>query len=142
MPGAIGYLEYSYALQKLDKISFGVVQNSAGNFIAPSRDSFQAAASSADWRNARDFFLVMTDAPGANAYPITATTFVLMYKQPKAPDSAAVAVDFVQWALENGRTQAESLNYVPLPPALVDQIEDYWQANLPDVKTVAVAKQK
>src|SRR4029077_7555331 len=70
IPGAIGYLEYAYALQKLDKISFGVVQNKAGNFVAPNVLSFQAAASSAEWKSATDFCLVMTDAPGAEAYPI------------------------------------------------------------------------
>jgi phosphate transport system substrate-binding protein len=71
----------------------------------------------------------MTDAPGANAYPITATTFVLMHKQPSSPQSAAVAVDFMRWSLENGQPQAESLNYVSLPVALVQQIEAYWAAN-------------
>jgi phosphate transport system substrate-binding protein len=126
--GSIGYLEYTYALQKIDKISFAVVQNRAGNFVSPA-ETFQAAALSADWKNARDFFLILTDAPGANAYPITATTFVLMYKQPKSPESAAIAVDFLRWSLENGRPQAESLDYVPLPSALVQQIEAYWKAN-------------
>jgi phosphate transport system substrate-binding protein len=129
IPGSIGYLEYTYALQKLDKISFGVVQNSAGNFVSPGTESFQAAALSADWKNAKDFFLVMTDASGANAYPITATTFVLMYKRPRSPRSAAIAVDFLKWTLESGQPQAEALDYVPLPPALVQQIEAYWEAN-------------
>jgi phosphate transport system substrate-binding protein len=129
IPGSIGYLEYTYALQKLDKISFGVVQNSAGNFVSPGAESFQAAALSADWKNARDFFLVMTDASGADAYPITATTFVLMYKRPRSPRSAAIAVDFLRWTLESGQPQAEALDYVPLPPALVQQIEAYWEAN-------------
>ncbi len=129
VPGSIGYLEYAYALQKLDKVSFGAVQNSAGNFVSPSAETFQAAASSADWTNTKDFFLVMTDAPGANAYPITATTFVLMYKQPKSPESTAIAVDFMRWSFESGRPQAEALDYVPLPSALVQQIEAYWKAN-------------
>ncbi|XUJ35069.1 phosphate ABC transporter substrate-binding protein PstS [Bradyrhizobium japonicum] len=83
VPGAIGYLEYTYALQRLDRISFGVVQNSAGNFVVPDAASFQAAASSADWKAEKDFHLVLTDAPGEDAYPITATTFVLMPKAPK-----------------------------------------------------------
>ena len=87
MPGAIGYLEYAYALQRLDKISFGVVQNSAGNFVVPDAASFQAAASSADWTADRDFHLVLTNAPGEDAYPITATTFVVMPKQPKSPET-------------------------------------------------------
>ena len=131
IPGSIGYLEYTYtyALQKIDKISFGVVQNSAGKFVSPNSETFQAAASSADWKNTKDFFLIMTDAPGANAYPITATTFVLMYKQPKSSESTAITVDFMRWSLESGQPLAESLDYVPLPSALVQQIEVYWKAN-------------
>ena len=130
VPGSIGYLEYAYALQRLDRISFGVVQNSAGNFVVPDAASFQAAASSADWKAEKDFHLVLTDAPGEDAYPITATTFVLMPKQPKVPDRSAAAIDFVRWSLENGKAQAETLNYVPLPPALIDQIERYWQQSI------------
>jgi phosphate transport system substrate-binding protein len=128
IPGSIGYLEYAYALQKIDKISFAVVQNSAGNFVNPCAETFLAAASSADWKNTKDFFLIMTDAPGANAYPITATTFALMYKEPKSSEKAATAVDFFRWSLKNGQAEAASLDYVPLQPALVQQIEAYWKA--------------
>jgi phosphate transport system substrate-binding protein len=127
VPGSIGYLEYAYALQRLDRISFGLVQNSAGNFVSPNAKSFQVAASSADWKTAQDFCLVLTNAPGEDAYPITATTFLLMHKQPKSLDRSATAIDFVRWSLESGKSQAEMLNYVPLPPALIEQIELYWQ---------------
>jgi phosphate transport system substrate-binding protein len=93
--GAIGYVEYSYALKsKLRKLSYGSVQNRAGIFVAPTIESFQAAARTADWSNAREFYLVMTDAPGEQAYPITATVFMLMRKEPKSPEAAAVAMDF------------------------------------------------
>ena len=139
VPGSIGYLEYAYALQKLDKISYGIVQNSAGNFVSPSADTFQAAAASADWKATKDFFLVMTDAPGANAYPITATTFVLMYRQSKSPEKTAIAMDFLRWSLESGQSQAEQLHYVPLPPALVQQVEAYWGANLVELGATASA---
>jgi len=142
VPGAIGYLEYTYALQRLDRISFGMVQNSAGNFVVPDAASFQAAASSADWKAEKDFHLVLTNAPGEDAYPITATTFVLMPKAPKSRERSAAAIDFVRWSLENGKTQAETLNYVPLPPALINQIERYWQQSLdtPTVSASASAK--
>jgi phosphate transport system substrate-binding protein len=142
LPGAIGYLEYAYALQKLNKISFGVVQNSAGNFVAPGVESFQAAASSADWTTAKDFFLVLTNAPGANAYPITATTFVLMYKQPQSIENAKIAVDFFKWSLENGQSEAEALRYVSLPTQLVQQIEAYWQASLAEPTYAASVREK
>ncbi|MFK4501111.1 phosphate transport system substrate-binding protein [Bradyrhizobium japonicum] len=139
VPGSIGYLEYTYALQRLDRISFGVVQNSAGNFVVPDAASFQAAASSADWKAEKDFHLVLTDAPGEDAYPITATTFVLMPKAPKSEERSAAAIDFIRWSLENGKTQAETLNYVPLPPALVDQIERYWQQSIETNPTVSAS---
>lgn len=139
VPGAIGYLEYTYALQRLDRISFGLVQNSAGKFILPDAASFQAAASSADWNAEKDFHLVLTNAPGEDAYPITATTFVLMPKAPKSPDRSAAAIDFVRWSLENGKSQAETLNYVPLPSALIDQIEHYWQLSVEAAPTVSVS---
>lgn len=130
IPGAIGYLEYTYALQRLDRISFGIVQNSAGNYVVPDAASFQAAAASADWKAEKDFHLVLTNAPGEDAYPITATTFVLMPRTPKYPERSAAAVDFVRWVLDNGKSQAETLNYVPLPSTLVDQIERYWQLSI------------
>ena len=130
IPGAIGYLEYVYALQRLDKISFGLVQNSAGNFVSPNVRSFQIAASSADWKAAKDFCLVLTNAPGEDAYPITATTFLLMHKKPKSAERSEAAIDFVRWSLESGQSQAEMLHYVPLPAALVEQIKLYWQQNL------------
>ncbi|WBL76684.1 phosphate ABC transporter substrate-binding protein PstS [Bradyrhizobium xenonodulans] len=139
VPGSIGYLEYTYALQRLDRISFGLVQNSAGNFVVPDAASFQAAASSADWKAEKDFHLVLTDAPGENAYPITATTFVLMPKMPKSQERSAAAIDFVRWSLENGKPQAETLNYVPLPPALIDQIERYWQQSIGATSTVSAS---
>ncbi|MFT4115532.1 phosphate ABC transporter substrate-binding protein PstS [Bradyrhizobium sp.] len=142
VPGAIGYLEYAYALQRLDKISFGVVQNSAGNFVVPDAASFQAAASSADWKAEKDFHLVLTNAPGVDAYPITATTFVLMPKQPLSLDRAATAIDFIRWSLENGKPQAETLNYVPLPAALIEQVELYWQQSFEAAPTITAAAGK
>ena len=125
--GGIGYVELSYALQ--NKMAYAAMQNAAGNFVQPSGESFAAAAASADWANAKDFSLVITNAPGADAWPIAASVFVMMYKQPKNPASSKSAKTFFQWALENGQAQARSLDYVPLPKALVDQIEAYWAAN-------------
>ena len=126
--GGIGYVEMSYALQ--NKMTYSRMKNAAGNFIVPSNDSFQAAADSADWANAKDFYLVMTNAPGAQAWPITATNFILMYKQPKNAASAKNAKDFFTWAYENGDKAATDLDYVPLPDGLVKQIEAYWSQNL------------
>ncbi|RTL50105.1 MAG: phosphate ABC transporter substrate-binding protein PstS [Bradyrhizobiaceae bacterium] len=123
---SIGYVEYAYVLQ--NKMTFGAVQNKAGKFIKPDNESFQAAAASADWSKAQDFYLVMTDAPGDKAYPVTATVFIIMYKQPKDADRSKDAFKFFKWALEKGQPQAKELDYVPLPEALTNQIEKYWGA--------------
>jgi phosphate transport system substrate-binding protein len=124
IPGSIGYVELSYALQ--NKMSHAAVKNKAGNFVVPSAESFQAAAASADWKNAKDFYLIMTDAPGADAFPIAATNFILMYKQPKDAKRSKDTIEFFRWSLENGQQQAAALDYVPLPPELVQQVEAYW----------------
>jgi phosphate transport system substrate-binding protein len=128
IPNSIGYVEYAYVLQ--NNMSYALLQNSAGAFVAPSADSFQAAAASADWRNTQDFFLVMTNAPGANAYPITASTFIVMHKQPKDKARSDAALAFFRWALEHGQPQAQRLDYVPLPADLVQQIQTYIGANI------------
>jgi phosphate transport system substrate-binding protein len=125
--GGIGYVEFSYALQ--NKMTYGSVQNKAGKWIEASDASFAAAAQSADWANAKDFYLVMTDAPGDTSWPIAATNFILVYKQPKDAARGKATKDFFTWVYANGKEQAVALNYVPLPDALVKQIEAYWAAN-------------
>jgi phosphate transport system substrate-binding protein len=124
--GAIGYIELAYALQ--NGMAHVSMENAAGKFVQANAASFQAAAATADWANASDFNLVITNAPGDEAWPITATNFILMYKQPKDARRSAEALAFFKWALENGQEQAIALDYVPLPPALVQQVEAYWAA--------------
>ncbi|MEO8803771.1 MAG: phosphate ABC transporter substrate-binding protein PstS [Rudaea sp.] len=123
--GSIGYVEYAYALK--NHIDYALMRNAAGNTVKPTGSTFQAAAATADWSHATDFNLIMTNAPGADAWPITATTWVITYKQPKNVENAKVVFDFFKWSLEHGQEQAESLDYVPLPSALVKQIETYWK---------------
>ena len=126
--GGIGYVELSYALQ--NKMAYSRLKNAAGNFVNPSDDTFAAAAANAKWADAKDFYLVMTNAPGENSWPITATNFILMYKQPKKVESAKAAKEFFKWVYANGDEQARKLDYVPLPDALVQQIEAYWAQNM------------
>jgi phosphate transport system substrate-binding protein len=128
IPGSIGYVEYAYALQ--NKMTYGAVKNSAGKFVQPNTDSFSAAAASAKWSDAKDFYLIMTDAPGDESYPITATVFVLLYKQPKDASRTKQVLDFFTWAFENGKDDAKALDYVPLPDTLVKQIEAYWKSEI------------
>ncbi|MDE1198950.1 MAG: phosphate ABC transporter substrate-binding protein PstS [Pseudomonas sp.] len=123
--GSIGYVEYSYATQ--NKIAYTQLENAAGKFIKPDAKAFAAAADTADWASAKDFNLIMTNAPGDAAWPITATTWIIMYKQPKNAEKSAAAFDFFKWSLEKGQSQAESLEYVALPKSLVSKIEDYWK---------------
>ena len=129
LKGAIGYVELSYALQ--NKMAHVGMQNATGNWVQPSAESFAAAAASADWANAQDFNLVITDAPGAEAWPIAATNFILMRKQPRDAAAAKAAQDFFRWAWKDGAEQAKALDYVPLPAELVQQVEAYWTAQLP-----------
>ena len=123
---SIGYVEYAYVLRS--KLAYGLVQNKAGKFVKPDGASFREAAASADWANAQDFHLVLTDSPGADAYPIAATAFVLVAKTAKSPARARAAFEFFRWVLENGQQFASDLEYVPLPPDLVKQIEAYWKS--------------
>ncbi len=124
---AIGYVELSYALQ--NKMAYTQVQNAAGQYVLPSATSFAAAAASADWTGAEDFNLVITNAPGAASWPISATVFVLMQAKAKDAERAKAARDFFAWGYANGREQAAALDYVPLPDALVSQIGAYWAAH-------------
>ncbi|MGV8959456.1 MAG: phosphate ABC transporter substrate-binding protein PstS [Stenotrophomonas sp.] len=126
--GGIGYVELSYALQ--NKMSFAAMKNAAGRIVQPSDASFAAAAASADWASAKDFYLVMTNAPGAEAWPITATNFILVHKKPKNVANAKATQEFFRWVYKSGDAQAKQLDYVPLPDALVQQIETYWSQNL------------
>jgi len=128
LKGSIGYVELSYALQ--NKMAYASMQNASGSWVQPNAESFAAAAASADWATAKDFSLVITNAPGAQAWPITATNFILMRKQPRDAAAAKAALEFFRWAYANGTEQAKSLDYVPLPAQLVTQIETYWTAQL------------
>ena len=126
--GGIGYVEYAYALQ--NKLAYSRMKNAAGKFVLADDKAFAAAAASADWASAKDFNLIMTNAPGEDAWPITATTWAIMYKRSKKPAQTRATLDFFKWSFEQGQAQAASLDYVPLPPALVQKIEAYWAQNL------------
>jgi phosphate transport system substrate-binding protein len=124
---SIGYVEYAYALQ--NKLTYAQMQNHAGKWIKPDKAAFAAAAATADWKSAKDFNLIMTDAPGEAAWPITATTWAIMYKSPKDAAHTKTAFEFFQWSFEHGQKEADSLDYVALPETLVQQIEAYWKSD-------------
>jgi phosphate transport system substrate-binding protein len=126
--GSIGYVELAYATE--NKMTFAAVKNKGNEFVEPTEHSFQAAAEHANWTEHPDFYEVITDAPGADSWPIAATVFILMYKEPKNAEQSKEAIAFFKWALEEGASDAKSLNYVPLPTSLAKQIEAYWAKNI------------
>jgi len=126
--GAIGYVEYAYAKQ--NKMSFALLSNKAGNTVAPSTESFQAAAATADWAGADSYYLILTDQPGANSWPITGASFILVYKQPDDPAPVNEALKFFAWAYKDGAAMAAELDYVPLPAALIAQVKKTWASQV------------
>src|ERR1700685_3493522 len=119
--GAIGYVEYAYAKQ--NKMSFTLLTNKSGAVVSPSADSFQAAAASADWSKADSYYLILTDQSGAKSWPITGASFILVYQQPADPAPVNEALKFFAWAYKDGAAMASELDYVPLPAAVVAQVE-------------------
>jgi phosphate transport system substrate-binding protein len=128
--GAIGYVEYAYALQ--NKMNHTLVQNRDGNFVTPNIDSFRAAAAGAQWDKAPGNYLILTDQPGKNAWPISGATFILMYKSQAKPEQAKQVLKFFEWAYASGDKLAMELDYVPLPDSVVKLIETQWKAQIKD----------
>nr|MBA2603779.1 phosphate ABC transporter substrate-binding protein PstS [Acidobacteriota bacterium] len=118
-PGSIGYVELIYALQ--NKIAVGAVQNSAGTYVAPSVESVTAAAAGASADMPDDFRVSITDAPGAEAYPIASFTWLLLYEDPRDKAQGRVMADFLRWALGEGQVHARELGYAPLPQEIVER---------------------
>ena len=125
--GSIGYVEYAYAIE--NKLTYTQMKNADGKVVQPSLESFQAAASNADFTKVQDFYLILTNQPGEKSWPITAGTYMLMRKDaPKETNQDAVK--FMEWCLTKGQDQAKSLDYVPLPDATVQKIKSYWKTEL------------
>jgi phosphate transport system substrate-binding protein len=100
-------------------------------------DAFQAAAGNADFTKVQDFYLILTNQPGDKSWPITAATYMLLRKDSPA-DQNNLILKFLDWALKDGQPQAKALDYVPLPDAVVKQIEAHWAKELPTAwKTAA-----
>jgi len=134
--GGIGYVEYAYALQS--KMSYARLENQSGHFVAPTSETFQAAAANADWHNAPGFYMVLTDQPGDDSWPITGATFILMYKKQAKPGNGLAVLKFFDWAYHNGGRMAEALDYVPMPSSVVGLVEEAWQGGIEDANGKAV----
>ncbi|MEI9886757.1 MAG: phosphate ABC transporter substrate-binding protein PstS [Rhizomicrobium sp.] len=125
--GAIGYVEYAYARQ--NHLTTVNLVNKDGKVVSPTVDAFRAAASTADWAGAANngFYIILVDQAGAGSWPITATTYILVYKQPIDPAATADVLKFFKWAYANGDQYALNLDYVPLPDNAVSAIQASWK---------------
>lgn len=122
LPNSMGYVEYSYVKQ--NKLSYAVMQNSAGNFVKPEDDTFKAAAAGADWN--KSFYQILTNQPGKDAWPISGATYILMHTKQDKPANATEALKFFSWAYKNGEKAAADLDYVPMPKPVIAAIEKAW----------------
>ena len=133
--GAIGYVEYAYALQ--NKMAYTQLRNQSGAFVSPNSKTFQSAAANADWAKAPGFYLLLTNQAGAESWPITGASFILIHKQQTDPAKAKAVLDFFDWAFRDGGQMAEQLDYVPMPEKVVGLVEQSWkQITGPDGKPV------
>ena len=137
LPNSIGYVEYAYAKQ--NKMTYTLLKNRDGNFVAPDADTFKSAAAGADW--SKTFHHVLTNQPGKDAWPISGATFIIMAKAPEKPVNAANTLKFFDWAYSNGDKMADELEYVPLPAPVKDLVRKAWLANLKDSSGKPIAWQ-
>ncbi|MFI4966699.1 MAG: phosphate ABC transporter substrate-binding protein PstS [Caulobacterales bacterium] len=134
-PGAIGYVEYAYAKQ--NAMTYALMQDRAGQFIAPTAANFRAAAANAKWAAAPGFYLLLLDQPGANAWPITGATFILVHTKQADAAKGRDVLAFFDWCYKNGDAAADKLDYVPLPASVKGLVRKSWTKIVgPDGKPV------
>ncbi|MEX8492574.1 phosphate ABC transporter substrate-binding protein PstS [Sphaerotilus sp.] len=134
LPNSIGYVEYAYAKQ--NKMSYVMLKNAAGNFVAPDDANFKAAAAGADW--SKTFYQVLTNQAGKDAWPLTGATFILMHKVQDKPGQATAALKFFDWAYNSGDKMANDLEYVALPDSLKALVRKQW-GEIKDASGKAIA---
>jgi phosphate transport system substrate-binding protein len=122
LPNSIGYVEYAYAKQ--NKMTYALLQNASGAFVAPEDVAFKAAAANADW--SKSFYQILTNQPGKDSWPITGATFIMMHAKQDKPAQAAAALRFFDWAFKNGDKVADELDYVPMPDGVKSTIRQQW----------------
>lgn len=122
--GGIGYLEYAYALQNKMKVS--KIKNKEGNFVSPSSETFVAAAVNAKWEESDHFYLILTEQPGKDTWPITGASFILIYKNQENYEKAKAMLSFFDWCFKKGQKYALGLGYIPIPENVYNLIEKMW----------------
>ena len=128
--GSIGYVEYAYAKQ--NNLTYTKMVNKAGKTVDPTSATFQAAAANANWDSAPGYGVILANQPGAESWPMTAATWILMYKKPQDPAAAAEALKFFAWSYENGAKMAEELDYIAMPKNVVDSVKKTWAGEVKD----------
>jgi len=123
LPGTLGYVEFAYVKQT--KMNWVNVQNAAGTWVAPTEESFKAAAANADWN--RTYFQILTNQAGQQAWPISGATFILVYLKPEDAAKSKTAIAFFDWAFASGDKAADDLDYVALPLAVKNKIRADWK---------------
>lgn len=121
---SIGFVEYAYAKQ--NNVAYTKMVNAAGNVVSPEVSTFTAAAASADWSHAVGFYLILANQKGAQAWPMTAATFILVEARPSNPAATLEALKFFDWAYANGDGAAKALDYVPMPAAVKASVRATW----------------
>ena len=134
-PGSIGYVEYAFAKQ--NNLTTAQLENKAGKFVSPTAASFSAAAANAKWSAAPGFYLLLLEQPGADAWPITAATFILVRLQQEDAAKGREVLAFFDWAYKSGDAMATQLDYLPMPATVKDLVRKSWKRIVgPDGKSV------
>jgi phosphate transport system substrate-binding protein len=128
--GSIGYVEYAYALQ--NKLTYTKMINKAGKTVSPTSEAFQAAAANADWSSKPGFGVIIANQAGEKTWPITASTWILIDKKPLDANATSAALKFFDWSYRKGTKAAESLDYIPMPDKVVNDVENYWKKEIKD----------
>jgi len=126
--GAIGYVEYAYAIQ--NDLTYTSLQNKSGSYVLPTADAFAAAAASADWENAPGYYMVLVDQPGEDSWPIVGASFILLYAEQSDYETARAMLEFFDWCYKHGQEYALELDYVPIPENVVEMVEETWSDNV------------
>jgi phosphate transport system substrate-binding protein len=128
--GSIGYVEYAYAKQ--NKLTYTKMVNTDRQVVEPTSATFQAAAANANWASQPGYGVILANQPGAQSWPMTAATWILMYKKPQDPAASAEALKFFAWSYEKGGKFAEELDYIPMPQSVVDSVKKTWANEVKD----------
>jgi phosphate transport system substrate-binding protein len=127
---SIGYVEYAYAVQ--NKLTYAKMKNKDGKTVAPTAEAFKAAAANADWKSKPGYGVILANQPGADSWPMTAGTWILVYKKPVDPQATLLALKFFAWCYKNGQSMAGALHYVPMPDNVVRSVENTWATEIQD----------